>query len=80
MDGFFKEEYINKRSQDFPEQYIINGAIYIVRISRLLEENTFLFRKGITAYIMQRRESVDIDTKDDFEFIECLLGKDKLAP
>ena len=79
MDGFFKEEYINKRSQDFPEQYLINGAIYVVKTSRFCEEGTFLIRTGLTAYIMQRRDSIDVDTVDDLEIMRCLLAKANIS-
>lgn len=62
------------RRQDIPKTYIANGAIYIADIEALKREKTF-FTKETLAYIMPSERSVDIDTLDDFEFLEFKLRK-----
>jgi CMP-N,N'-diacetyllegionaminic acid synthase len=66
LDNFINGTVRNKRSQDLPERYRINGAIYIVKTDVLLREETFLLEKGAVAYIMERDVSIDIDEKQDF--------------
>ncbi len=72
MVNFLSEDIKNKRSQDFPIYYRLNGAIYIAKTERLLMENTFFLESNIYAYIMNRENSVDIDDLLDFKFAEFL--------
>lgn len=65
MDGFIKPEYKNKRSQDFPKRYRINGAIYVIKTEILKNEKNFIPEKNAVAYVMDPEQSVDIDTKND---------------
>ena len=66
MSNFLKDEILNKRSQDLEKYYRLNGAIYICKTSKLLEEKSFILKKKIFAYIMDRKNSIDIDEKVDF--------------
>ena len=66
LDNFINGTVRNKRSQDLPERYRINGAIYIIKTDILLREKTFLLEKGAVAYVMDRDVSIDIDQKQDF--------------
>jgi len=66
MQGFLRDEVLNKRSQDLEKYYRLNGAIYICKTEMLLQERTFLLKNSIFAYIMSRESSVDIDEKIDF--------------
>lgn len=75
MSGFFSDAKITKRSQDYPTRYRINGAIYLVRISRLFSEGSLFLRSGAYAYKMDRLHSMDIDTHEDFVLAEFLLKK-----
>ena len=70
MDDFNKSIDINKRSQDYSKRYQLNGAIYIVDIKKLLSEKTLFLKAGIYSYIMGYRESIDVDTIDDFHVAE----------
>lgn len=71
MDGFIKLED-NKRSQEHPVYYRLNGAIYIFdkihfeNISKIYDQNSY-------AYIMNRTSSIDIDEREDFIFAESLF-------
>jgi len=73
MQGFLKNEVLNKRSQDLENYYRLNGAIYICKTDRLLEEESFFLKKNIFSYIMGRKSSVDIDEKIDFKLAELLI-------
>jgi len=73
MEGFLKDEILNKRSQDLEIYYRLNGAIYICKTDKLLEEESFFLKENIFAYIMSRETSVDIDEEIDFKFAELLL-------
>jgi CMP-N-acetylneuraminic acid synthetase len=76
MSSFLREEIKNKRSQDLPEYYRINGAIYLVSVARLLNEKTLFISDNIYAYKMDRESSVDIDENIDFLLAESILNNE----
>ena len=55
-----------QRRQDLPSVYILNGAIYIARIDWLRKTKSFVTDETV-AYVMNQRNSLDIDTPEDFE-------------
>lgn len=65
-------EKLNQRSQDLPTTYGLNGAIYIDNVSEYLKYETFL-RDETLGYIMDNENSIDIDTKEDFERAEEIM-------
>ena len=75
MQGFLRDEVLNKRSQDVVKYYRLNGAIYICETKKLLEEKNFMLKDNIFAYVMDRESSIDIDEEIDFiiarSFKEC---------
>lgn len=71
MKDFLKADVLNKQSQDLEKYYRINGAIYIYKINKLLEQQTLFLKDNIFAYIMNKESSIDIDTK--FDFLHCEL-------
>ncbi len=73
MEGFLKDEVLNKRSQDLEAYFRLNGAIYICKTDKLLEEKSFFLKENIFAYKMDRESSVDIDEKIDFKIAESIL-------
>ena len=73
MRGFLREEILNKRSQDLEKYYRLNGAIYICKTEKLLEEKGFFLKDNIFAYVMDRESSVDIDEEIDFKIAEVIL-------
>lgn len=72
MKDFIRPEIKDKRSQDLPKYYRLNGAIYMAEIN-YLSENKGFFGTGTKAYIMPPERSTDIDTKLDFKYSELLL-------
>lgn len=74
MSNFLKDEILNKRSQDLEKYYRLNGAIYICKTEKLIENKSFFLKDNIFAYIMNRKSSVDIDEEIDFKIAEVLIG------
>ena len=72
MDNFLREDIKNKRSQDLPIYYRLNGAIYICRTEMLLSEKTFFLKEKSFAYMMDKKSSIDIDEKIDFKIANLL--------
>jgi CMP-N,N'-diacetyllegionaminic acid synthase len=77
MENFIRDEIKNKRSQDLEKYYRLNGAIYICKMDKLLDEKSFMLKDNIFAYQMDRKSSVDIDSAIDFSIAKCLI-KDTL--
>lgn len=73
LKGFLRDEILNQRSQDLETYYRLNGAIYICKTEKLLNEGSFFIKDNIYAYIMDRESSVDIDNLLDFRFAELLI-------
>ena len=78
MKTFLRKDIINKRSQDLPKYYRLNGAIYICKTSKLLEKNTFFLDDNIYAYVMDRKSSIDIDDKLDLLYAYVIINEEKL--
>jgi CMP-N,N'-diacetyllegionaminic acid synthase len=75
MKSFLRDEVLNKRSQDLEKYYRLNGAIYICKTEKLLEERGFFLKENIYAYVMDRENSIDIDEEIDFKIAEVILNK-----
>lgn len=73
MEGFLKDEVLNKRSQDLEKYYRLNGSIYICKTDKLLEEKSLMLKKNIFAYVMDKESSVDIDEEEDFILAQIRL-------
>lgn len=74
MSNFLKEEG-SKRSQDLETYYRLNGAIYICKTDKFIEEKSFFLKDNIFAYKMGKKYSIDIDEKIDFEMAEFFMKK-----
>lgn len=71
LDGFLPNG-IKTRRQELPKYYRLNGAIYICQAEYYLKHGD-LYNKESYAYIMNRRNSVDIDDELDFIMAECII-------
>ena len=60
------------RRQELPRVYAVNGAIYLVKRSILLEKQTF-YTERTFAYLMPADRSLDIDSRWDFYLTELVL-------
>jgi len=54
-----------------------NGAIYLIKKDVFLQAQTFIPKKS-KAYLMDRKDSIDIDEQLDFEIAEFLMRKNRL--
>jgi CMP-N,N'-diacetyllegionaminic acid synthase len=75
MINFLDKEIKEKRSQELPVYYRLNGAIYIWKVEELLKENNYFLKEKIYAYQMEKNKSIDIDSKFDFDIADFLLTK-----
>jgi len=73
--GAFINKQALKRSQELSQFYRLNGAIYIFDIKKLIQYGEVRYTDESFAYEMTNVNSVDIDTKLDFEIAELLLSK-----
>ncbi len=60
--------------QDLPPVYHRNGLIYAIRVEALRGQQIF-FPKNSLPYVMNKKESVNIDEEEDFLFAEFLMGR-----
>lgn len=75
-DGFsyIMEPPTKPGRQNFPRVFFINGAIYITKTD-FLKKTNMLFDTGSQAYIMDRSESLDIDSPEDLDFANWYYDK-----
>ncbi len=76
MKDFLRPDILNKRRQDLPVFYRLNGAIYLADTDYLYECNGFL-GPDTFAYKMPKNRSVDIDSDLDFKLANLLMEKQK---
>ena len=74
MQDFLNNRTFNKKNQDSEKYYRLNGAIYICKTDKLIEEKGFFLRENIYAFKMDKESSIDIDEQIDFQLAETLLG------
>lgn len=72
LDNFIPDEVKRACRQQLPQYYRLNGAIYMANTKAFQNNKSFLGKNSI-GYIMQKENSVDIDSEIDFEFAELLL-------
>lgn len=67
----------DKRRQEMETFYRFNGAIYLVKVEAF-RRNADIYSDRCFAYLMSRRESVDIDDEFDFAVAESFLNIEKM--
>jgi len=75
LEGFIPESIQKTPSQQLPAYYRLNGALYFCRIPRMIEEKTLFLKTGAFAYVMNRKDSIDIDDQVDFDLAGIYLGQ-----
>lgn len=66
------KEGINKRSQDLDNLYCPTGVIWIAKVDKLIEANTF-YGPGYKFCEIDWKHAVDIDNYEDLEFAKALF-------
>lgn len=74
MVNFMRQDIKDKRSQDLPTYYRLNGAIYIWNTKSFLNECTYFLKENVFAFKMPSEKSIDIDTELDFKVAELLMN------
>ena len=70
LDQFIDMKTVARR-QDMNTYYRINGGIYMLHID-VLKNIEELYGRRSYAYVMDKRDSVDIDDELDFKLAECI--------
>ena len=65
---------VSLRRQDLPVAYKLNGAVYSVRVAKMLAHKSLIL-DDTQAVVMPRSRSLDIDIQDDLIELERALGK-----
>lgn len=60
------------RRQDLPSVYALNGALYLVRTDWLIQNQGFIGPETL-GYVMPEERSVDLDTLQDWRWVEFLI-------
>ena len=64
---------LHLRSQDLPPAYALNGAFYLVGPDRLRRDRSFHGGDIAPLVFEEPRESLDIDTEEDWKVVESYL-------
>lgn len=71
LDGI---DLSRNRSQDYPKEYRLNGAVYVANADFLLGKSS-MFTDRLRASIMPRDRSFDIDEEIDFQICGSLVHR-----
>lgn len=72
LDNFIPDEVKRSCRQDLPTYYRLNGAIYMGKVEQFYTNKSFL-GKNCIAYIMEQKDSIDIDSQLDFKMAEIIM-------
>lgn len=76
MIPFIQGTGLQMRSQDLPPAYIVNGSFYLIHPSVLREKRTFFSANSIPLISEDIKESVDIDTEQDWRIAELFYSNE----
>ncbi|GAB4278863.1 MAG: acylneuraminate cytidylyltransferase family protein [Candidatus Rifleibacteriota bacterium] len=68
-------DLLEKPGSSFVKRYVENGAFYFVKADWLIKSRSLYDLKNHGKYLIGRRESLDIDTQDDWDLAEFYLQK-----
>ena len=71
----FLPKYKDLRRQELPKYYRLNGAIYLAKVDYFLQYKD-LYKSKSYAYIMDKKNSIDVDDELDFIIAEKLITLD----
>ena len=70
--SFVDNSGIQKRSQDLPPAYIVNGNFYLISPDDLRRNKSFFGARTIPLIAESEQEALDIDSEMDFTFAEFI--------
>lgn len=65
----------NLPANQLSKNYIENGAVYLVKVDWLMRHRSLYDMEKHGMLLMSRRDSIDIDTQEDWELAEFYLGR-----
>ncbi len=68
------EQHYQKKSQQLDNAYRCNGAIHILDVEEFKVTKSYT-KQPLYSYVMPRERSVDIDTRNDWQYAEWLMSK-----
>lgn len=71
----FSDKRADRPRQQIDTYYLINGAIYLVKTHNDTEFPKDVYSENCYGYVMDRRDSVDVDDEDDLAMVEFLLSR-----
>jgi CMP-N,N'-diacetyllegionaminic acid synthase len=74
LRDWYPEEFRNKRRQDFPQTWGLNGYIYLAKWAVWAEKQDW-WKTNIRGYPMTVEDNIDINSKEDFEYAEWQLKR-----
>lgn len=74
LKDFIDDKNYNKRRQDIKPYYRFNGAIYLSKVKTFMKDMN-IYKNKCYAYIMDRKDSFDIDDEFDIKIVEAILNK-----
>ncbi len=72
MDNFLDKNVVNSPRQKLGTYYRLNGAIYIVNVE-FLKNNEYIYENKSYASVMSKENSIDVDDITDFKIAEALI-------
>lgn len=72
MSKFMHKSIVNKRSQDLPIYYQLNGAIFLCNMKNLMKEKTFFTAEKSFSFRMDFKSSIDIDDECDLLYASII--------
>lgn len=74
LNGFVKPNDAEQRQQQ--DTYCrLKGAVYIIELEHFAQTH-FFYDEGAYVYVMDRKESVDVDCELDFLVAKAILGEE----
>ncbi len=73
----FGWDKVNKRSQDLPPAYVINGAFYLISPDELRNNNSFVIKESLPLVMSEYYERIDIDDENDWMIAEAIIQNEK---
>ena len=73
LDSFIAQAELDRQFWSLTPSYQINGSIYILPVSKFIEEQSFYLKTDMVAYIMDRQDSIDVDDLHDLRLADYYL-------
>lgn len=77
MNEFASSPYKDCRRQELDKHYRENGAIYVVGVKDIQDPLFDFYNDKCVAYVMDKNQSIDIDTLQDFVIAETVMKMKK---